>query len=230
MGGPGKIVCVDETHITKRKVNAGGFQGKRTQGHCTLVMGMTELSGPHYGRKVLGRCHLEVIPNKQKETFQEVLERVVAPGSTIWTDGHASYHFLDNHPSFTHESVVHRRGEFAKLRQEDGVRISTNAVEGLFARTKRFLRGYRASPRKKSHYGLFLAEFMWRTLFLRAETWRSASFFELVRALRIQNKPAAQGTKYDFEMEETFVWLQNKYFVPRPKMLRGRRGLGTRKG
>ena len=56
--GPGKVVCIDETHITKRKHNAGGFQGKRTRGHCTVVMAMSELSGAYYGRKVLGRCHL----------------------------------------------------------------------------------------------------------------------------------------------------------------------------
>ena len=32
------------------------------------------------------RCHLESIPNKQMVTFQELIEHVVAPGTTIWTD------------------------------------------------------------------------------------------------------------------------------------------------
>ena len=32
LGGPGKVVCLDETHITKRKCNKAGFGGRRTLG------------------------------------------------------------------------------------------------------------------------------------------------------------------------------------------------------
>ena len=33
LGGPGRIVCIDETHITRKSRNRGGFQGRTTLGH-----------------------------------------------------------------------------------------------------------------------------------------------------------------------------------------------------
>ena len=100
--------------------------------------------------------------------FQMVIERYVAPGTEVWTDGHASYGFLATHPDYTWETVIHRRGEFARLRL-DGIVISTNAIEGLFARLKRMTRNYRATPKKSTGYALYLGEFMWRTRFLSTE-------------------------------------------------------------
>ena len=54
----------------------------------------------------------------------------VRPGSLVWTDGHKSYNWLNACPEFKHQSVVHARGEFSK-KDENGVVVSTNAVEGM---------------------------------------------------------------------------------------------------
>ena len=41
--------------------------------------------------------------------------------------------------------------------RKDGVRISTNAIEGLFARVKRLLRRYRAAPAKQACFAITVA-------------------------------------------------------------------------
>ena len=81
----------------------------------------------------------------------KVIEAHVEKGSIIWTDGHASYAWLDEADSgYTHESVIHRRGEFAKLK--NSANVSTNAIEGMFALAKRLLRQYMANIRKILHF------------------------------------------------------------------------------
>ena len=40
IGGKGRVVCIDETHFSKQKRNAGGFVGK-----VTLVGGSTRVVG-----------------------------------------------------------------------------------------------------------------------------------------------------------------------------------------
>ena len=129
-------------------------------------MGGVELNGEWRGRKETGRTFMTVIPDLTMGTFQEVIEKFVHPVSIIWTDGHSSYCFLDTDARYEHKTVIHRRGEFVKLR-EDGVRISSNAIEGGFSRTKRLLRNYHAKPSTKKGYSPYLAEFMWRTRFLK---------------------------------------------------------------
>ena len=42
LGGGSKVVIVDETHITKKKKNAGGFRGHSTTANHTLVMAGVE--------------------------------------------------------------------------------------------------------------------------------------------------------------------------------------------
>ena len=123
VGGANKIICVDETFITKRKRNRAGFQGRRARGHTTVILGVVELSGAYYGRKTLGRAVLKVLPDKTMESIEAVLRPFLAPGTTVWTDGNPSYNFLDEDPSFVHDKVKHRRGEFSKLRK-DGVKVS----------------------------------------------------------------------------------------------------------
>ena len=50
IGGAGRIVCIDETHVTKKKRNRGGFQGRSTLGHETILMAGAALDGPWAGR------------------------------------------------------------------------------------------------------------------------------------------------------------------------------------
>ena len=69
IGGQGRIVCIDETHITKKKRNRGGFQGRNTLAHETIIMAGVELDGPWAGRKLTGRAFMVVVREKSAETF-----------------------------------------------------------------------------------------------------------------------------------------------------------------
>ena len=54
LGGRDRIVAVDETFFTTKKRSRGGFRGRETAGHATLVLGMIELD--LHTRRATGRC------------------------------------------------------------------------------------------------------------------------------------------------------------------------------
>ena len=95
-----------------------------------------------------------------------------------------------------HETVVHNCGEFAKVNSV-GTKVSTNAIEGVFARVERLLRQYRASPRAEKDCGLFLAEFIWRLRFAGGPQWRRTSFWALLRALRIETSTIPEPMEFE---------------------------------
>ena len=169
-----------------------------------------------------------VVHNRTEETFREVIEKHIAPGTTIWTDGHASYKWLGTDPRFDNNVVVHSRGEFKKV-LANGVVVSTNAIEGVFGRCKRLLRHYNAVTKKKEADGLYLGELMWRTMFLStkrvkaAREWRRRAFGELLKAISAVYHPASTGELYEPEDDNRDWWqcLQNR---DRVKCARCKRG------
>ena len=66
LGGPGKVVCIDETFICKKKRAKGGFQGRSTAGTKQIILGMIELDLAT--RKATGRIFLSEIPDRTKKT------------------------------------------------------------------------------------------------------------------------------------------------------------------
>ena len=54
IGGPDKVVCIDETYITKKKKNRGGFRGRQSLGYKTCIMAGVELSSADPGRHETG--------------------------------------------------------------------------------------------------------------------------------------------------------------------------------
>ena len=148
-----------------------------------------------------GKGFAVLIQDKTAKTFKTVIEKHVHEGSVVWTDGHKSYEWMDKCPH-THESVVHRRGEFSRLR-ESGVRVSTNAIEGLFSRMKRFLRGCQACPRRTEHFAAFMGEFLWRWPLVERERERE-------RERGVQNGSiwhagdSTSGTSFDLSVQVRF--------------------------
>ena len=156
LGGPNKIVAIDETFFVKKKPNKGGFRGRETVRHKKMVMGFLELD--LVTRKATGRSVLVEIPNRKAPTLKRMVERYVVEGSLVFTDSLKSYHWLSNRRS------KYSKGEFARTEVIFGqeVRVTTNSVEGLFGRLKKYFRQQGLGRVGKKNYGHLLAEFLWR--------------------------------------------------------------------
>lgn len=161
LGGPGRVVCVDETFFTKKKRAKGGFQGRYTVGHKTIVLGMTELYLDT--RKETGNVRLLIIPDVKKQTLMSKITSHVVPGSLIFTDSLKSYKGLTR-AGFVHRYVNHKQREFSRVEDLFGasVNVSTNAAEGLFGRLKRWCRARQVKRVSNKGYGWMVGEFLWR--------------------------------------------------------------------
>jgi len=128
-GGP---VEVDETFIgpNLKKMHRGrrlrmqnALEG--TDNGKTIVMGMLDRDR----RKIRAK----VIPNVKRETLQTAILAVIAKGSTVYTDGYASYDNLAAQ-NYIHETVNH---------VDEYVRghVHTQGIENFWSLLKRGLKG-----------------------------------------------------------------------------------------
>ena len=92
LGGPGRIVCVDETYFTKKKNSRSGFRGRTSQGHQVCILGMVEIDMTT--RTETGNIRLIQIAGPTRTCIQQEIERHVIQGSLIFTDSHRSYAWL----------------------------------------------------------------------------------------------------------------------------------------
>lgn len=140
VGGPGKLVVVDETVLAKRKYHRGRPVARET---C-WVFGIYDVESK--------QGTLEFIQNRSRDEMIPKILAKVEPGSVIHTDDHRSYASLAAH-GYTHKTVNHSQ-TFKAL---DGTH--TNHVEGYFSRMKAFLR--KRSTKKLDMIPGYLDEFMW---------------------------------------------------------------------
>ena len=167
------VVLVDETYITKKKRQRGGFQGRTTTGHKTIVLGFFELNVAEEPRRGTGRAFLIEIPNCKRSTIEAAIRKYVREGSVVWTDGHKSYKWMCQGvqrgvhspvSGYTWDWVNHKQGEF--VRGTGVERVSTNGVESFFGSMKEFFRSSGVTNVHNQRYTLHLAEFLWRERFL----------------------------------------------------------------
>ncbi|CAE7555937.1 unnamed protein product [Symbiodinium microadriaticum] len=165
LGGPGRVVVIDETFCTRKKTNAGGFVGRSTMGNKTIVMGFLELDLAT--RKATGACVLITIANRKQATLKREIETHVLPGSPIFTDRHKSYHFLDADKASTCTELSTTRLVSSP---------AWNAYLVRYLRQREYLRiGKRA-------YGEVLAEFLWRQ---KCSAFRVEPFYNLLREIKV---------------------------------------------
>ena len=114
---------------------------------------------PNYGKVIViglreratGKVWTQVIPDTERDTLREVIEKFVAPGATVYTDGHAGYQDLPNH---NHEWIYHSGPEkqYVQIKTDDKgrfvyddngelVKIHTNSIESFWALLKRGHKG-----------------------------------------------------------------------------------------
>ena len=108
------------------------FSAHVQRGSTVLASKAATIQRPK-GRRAMTSCKQGFCAHK------EVLSRLLLPtrwSAQVFTDAAKSYAWLDNSGDYIHRPVVHKKGEFART-DEDGLRVSSNAVEGLFSRAKR---------------------------------------------------------------------------------------------
>ena len=137
IGGPGAVVQVDEALIGRRKYN----RGRVVQG--TWVLGMITEDG---------HVRMEVCERRDGQTLKQIIQKHVAPGSIIHTDGWRAYQGLES-LGYGHQVVNHSR-EFVA---DDGTH--TQRIESQWRALRR-----RFSPGGVRHedIGHHLCEYLWR--------------------------------------------------------------------
>jgi transposase-like protein len=143
LGGPGKIVEVDETFVggkTRRKGLKAAHDAK------VAVLGIAERGG---------RIHLQTIENTKIATLRPLLESKLDPDTAkVVTDGAAAYSYAI--PKDKHEERSHK----TELR-DDGFITGTRHIESAFSLFKRGLVGS-YHKMSKDHMDSYLQEFCWR--------------------------------------------------------------------
>jgi transposase-like protein len=141
IGGPGIVVEIDESKLSKRKYH----RGHRVEG--VWVVGGVEKTNE---RKIF------IIPveNRNSETLSNIIEKHVAYGSIIHTDCWKGYNFLDQNTQYEHYTVNH-----SKHFKDPRTKVHTNTIEGTWAAVKlKIAKRYRCENGIQDH----LFTFLWR--------------------------------------------------------------------
>jgi hypothetical protein len=98
IGGPGVKVEIDESVIARRKYHRGHMVKERWvfEGYCPTS----------------GRGFLELVPDRSAPTLLPLVEKYIAPGSIVVSDGWRSYMRIQNlpvNPPYQHIDVDHSR-------------------------------------------------------------------------------------------------------------------------
>lgn len=142
IGGPGVVVQIDECKLGRSKYD----RGRRSVAERCWVFGMVDANG---------ELHLELVPNRSKETLVTILRRVVKRGSIIHSDEWKGYSGLALH-GFIHFTVNHSQ-EFIH-EYEEGL-VHTQRIESTWRHLRRM---FTPGGRRLRSFEDYLVEFMWR--------------------------------------------------------------------
>lgn len=149
IGGPGKIVEIDETKIGKRKYNVGRvIEGQ-------WVFGGVERSNDKTTGTV-SRFFVEAIPKRTVTELLKIIERRIVPGTTIVTDMWRSYKCLKKR-GFNHLSVNHSQN----FVNPENPTAHTQTVERMWRDLRSSIPRY---GRKKADFPSYLAEFTFKRM------------------------------------------------------------------
>ena len=139
-------VEADEVHI-----NAGskGNNGTRPEDRAPRRRGLKKGRGTYETDKTpasgLVECEggtdLSVVKNAQTQTIQAIMGGVIAPNTTIYSDGYDIYNFVDRSPNYTRAQVCHSAGEYALDLDHDGIyETHVNTQDGAWSLLRPWIR------------------------------------------------------------------------------------------
>lgn len=106
-----------------------------------------------------GQVRLQVVPDTTQATVEGVMAGAVAPGAMVYSDEATGYEQLGA-AGYGHETVRHSAKEWARDADGDGQReVHDNELEGLWAETRTFLRGFRGVHKK--YLGQYVSVVEW---------------------------------------------------------------------
>lgn len=140
IGGEGHIVEIDESLFAKRKYNVG-----------RAVKSGWVFGGLERGSR---RCFFEFVPDRSERTLVEVIQRRVAPRTTIHSDQWRSYSNLSAY-GYSHQTVNHSQNFVDPV-----TGTHTQSIESEWSQLKQFLRG--CGRNIAPHTSEYIGEFVYR--------------------------------------------------------------------
>jgi transposase-like protein len=107
-----------------------------------------------------GEVFIGMLENVQQTTIGPLIRWTIAPGAVVYTDEYDIYARLVGW-GYTHRTVCHAAGEFARDEDEDGsCGVHVNTVEGFWSLLRSWLRPHRGISQEKLPLYLGLFEFI----------------------------------------------------------------------
>lgn len=137
-----KIVEIDESLFLRRKYNRG-----------RILNNQWYVGGIERGTK---NVFIVPVENRNAETMANIIQQYVLPGSTIITDKWRAYSTaLEQLPNYSHQSVNHS----LNFVDPNNPLVHTQNIEGLWSRSKYFLRKKKGISREQQSD--YLIQFLW---------------------------------------------------------------------
>lgn len=165
IGGPGMVVEVDESVITKRKYNRG-----RIIPEVWVFGGVCRNTGQRFAK---------VVKNRTATTLEHYIFKHIQTGSEITSDGWRGYNCIDNmpfpHPYAAHNVVNHSLNFVDPMNPA----IHTQTVERMWRELKDIKRRYQGVS--ESEWKFHIAEYMWR---FSNVICRNNAFIEAIKLIK----------------------------------------------
>ncbi|XP_049308337.1 uncharacterized protein LOC125777444 [Bactrocera dorsalis] len=175
IGGPGKIVQIDESKFGRRKYN----KGRRVEEHW--VLGMVEDGSED--------IRLEVSPDNLRtaDILILLIQKHVAEGSIVRTHCWQAYDALPNF-GYVHQKVNHS-DDTNPFGSEGGVH--TQRIESQWSVVKRFF--YEANYNHTANFADVIVEYMWRRTIQKQEKDPFVSLIDAIKYVHIVEELKVTG-------------------------------------
>lgn len=110
-----------------------------------------------------GEVFIQMLANVKQATIEPLIRSVIQPGSSVYTDEYDIYARLEAW-GYTHKSVCHGRGEYARDDDGDGFHeVHVNTIEGFWSLLRSWLRPHRGISQERLPHYLAFFEFVHNT-------------------------------------------------------------------